>query len=88
MSDIAAPERLRRLMMEVSPYKVGHRVKLAPTCEYASEWPDTYIIVGIDWDYQRGDGHGINISIASEEEIVARHGSTDGFRPHDLLPAS
>lgn len=87
INDIAPSERLRRLMIEVVPFKVGRVVTVSPTCQYASEWPGTYTIVGMSWDYQQGDGHGMNISIASDDEIVNRHGSTDGWRAEDLIPA-
>jgi len=74
-----------RLMIEICPYRVGQRVKVSPDCKYASEWPDEYVITGIRWDYR--DGSSVNISIAHDDEIIKRYGDTDGFRPHDLLPA-
>jgi hypothetical protein len=74
-----------RLMIEECPFHVGQRVTVSPNCEYASDWPGQYVITGIRWKYQ-GEGR-IDISIASDDEITKRHGDTDGFRPHDLLPA-
>lgn len=88
MSDITAPERLRRQMIEVCPFRLGHCVTVAPGYKYASEWPDKYIIVSLTWEYHQGNGHGINIGIASEDEIVNRYGWTDGFNADDLLPAA
>lgn len=75
---------LQRLMIEVHPFKVGHRVRISPSCEYAADWPDEYVIVGMRWEYQRG-AH-VNFSIASDDDIVRRHGDTDGFRSSDLIP--
>jgi hypothetical protein len=83
---ITATERLHRLMMEVHPFRVGQRVRVSPSCQYAGDWREEYIITSIRWDYQRGAGNGVNISIASEDEIVHRDGDTDGFRPQDLEP--
>lgn len=74
-------------MHEVCPFRIGSRVKIAPTNEYASEWPGSYAVVGIRWEYNRGDGHGINIEIASDQDIGRRHGGTDGWCISDLLPA-
>lgn len=80
-------DHLLPLMHEVCPYRIGSRVKINPANKYASEWPGNYAVVGITWEYQRGDGYGINVAIASDDEISARHGSTDGWRVGDLLPA-
>ena len=87
MSELSTKERLMRLMLEVSPFRVGHLVTVSPSFKYASDWPGTYIITGMSWDYQRGDGHEINITIASEDDIVKRCGPADGFRTIDLIPA-
>jgi hypothetical protein len=78
-------ERFLRLFIDVCPFKLGHRVTINPTNQYAADWPGVYIITRMQWDY-RNDSD-INISIASEEEIANRHGDTDGWGPSDLLPA-
>lgn len=88
MSDISAPERLRRQMVEVCPFRVGHCVTVAPDYKYAADYPGKYIIVSLTWEYWKGDGHGINVGIASEDDVVNRHGWTDGFELSDLLPVS
>jgi hypothetical protein len=80
-------EEFRRLFVEICPYRIGSRVKVSPTNQYAGEWPDTYVVVGIFWDYQKGAGHDINIAIASDDDIIRRYGSTDGWTPSDLMPA-
>lgn len=79
---------MTKLMHEVCPYRIGSRVRVAPTNPYASEWRDTYAVVGIAWEYQKGDGHGINISIAHDNDIEGRYGCTDGWKVADLVPAS
>lgn len=71
---------------EICPFSIGQRVTVDPGNRFAAEWPGEYAIVGIDWNYNQGDGHGINISIASEDDIKHRHGATDGWSPRDLLP--
>lgn len=72
---------------EVCPYRIGSRVKIHPDNKFAGEWKDTYAVVGITWDYQKGDGTGINIAIAHDNDIKGRYGSTDGWRIDDLMPA-
>lgn len=87
--EIAAAERLRRLMIQVCPFRVGHRVTVSPTFKYAADYPGEYVIVGIVWEYQHGAaGHDVNIWIASAEEIIRRDGSTDGFSVNDLIPVT
>lgn len=76
------------LFHEICPFRIGSRVTVNPRNKFAAEWPGNYAVVGIAWDYQNGDGTKLNISIASDEEIAARHGATDGWKPEDLLPAS
>lgn len=75
------------LMHDICPFRIGSRVTINPSNQYAGEWRGNYAVVGIAWDYQKGDGHGINIAIASDDDIAARHGSTDGWSIDDLLPA-
>lgn len=75
------------LFHEICPYRIGSRVRINPKNKYASEWLGNYAVVGITWDYQKGDGLSINIAIASDDEISGRQGSTDGWSPDDLIPA-
>lgn len=84
MVEIEESERLRRQMIEVSPYRVGHRVTISPDYIYAGDWPGEYVIVSLTWEYNRGDGHGINVGIASDDDIINRNGYTDGFKINDL----
>lgn len=74
-----------RLFHEVCPLKIGDTVSVSPNFIHAGDWRGRYIVTGMRWEYQRGAGHDINISIASEEEICARDGDTDGFEPRDLI---
>lgn len=75
------------LMHDICPFRIGSRVTVSPTNKYASEWTGNYAVVMIEWKYRDGRGHGINIGIASDDEIASRSGYTDGFSPDDLLPA-
>jgi hypothetical protein len=83
---MSVAEQILKLSHEICPYRIGSRVRVSGTSEYAGDWPDTYAVVSITWDYQKGDGHGINIAIAHDNDIVGRYGSTDGWSPDDLIP--
>jgi hypothetical protein len=72
------------LLHDICPFRIGSRVRVKDGHKYASEWPGNYAVTGIRWDYQRGDGTALNISIASDLEIQARNGDTDGWSPDDL----
>lgn len=76
-----------KLMHDICPLRIGQRVKASPTNKYRDEWCETYVVTMIAWDYQHGAGHGINIGIASGDEIINRYGMTDGWSPDDWLPA-
>lgn len=64
-------------------FKVGNRVILKPEHRYVNEWRGELIITGIHWDYQKGEG--MNISLASVNEIEHKDGDTDGWSPDDLI---
>lgn len=83
MADITKAEALRRLMIEVCPFRVGHRVRIR-----RDDWPGIFIIVGLQWDYRAGKGHGINVTVASEEDIINRRRSADGFGLDEIEPAT
>jgi hypothetical protein len=68
------------------PFRLGSKVKVAASNPYASEWPGTYVVTGMEWDYRRGP-YVFNITIASDEDIVHGHGATDGWSADDLTPA-
>lgn len=86
MSEIGATERLRRQCIEVCPFRVGHRVRVKDSYLHAGDWRGEYVIVSLTWEYQKGDGHDINVGIASDDEIINRHGWTDGFKVKDIEP--
>lgn len=76
----------QRHMVDICPFRVGQRVTVKPGAGWRTDWINgEWIIVGIRWDYQRGDGR-IDITIASDDEIAHGRGASDGFRPVDLLP--
>lgn len=76
---------LQRLFVEPVPFRIGSRVKINPAYRHASEWRGVFIVTGMRWEYQRGSE--VNIEITDEDSVIRGHGSTDGFRPADLLPA-
>lgn len=73
---------------EICPFRIGSRVKVAPSNRHAAEWPADYTVVAIMWEYDRGDGTKINLAIASDDEIKHRNGWTDGWTIDDLVPAA
>jgi hypothetical protein len=68
------------------PFVLGQRVTVSPRFTYAEDWPGEYLITGVTWNYQEGNGQGINIWIAHPDDVKGRYGSTDGFSVDDLLP--
>lgn len=70
---------------ETCSLRVGDAVTVSPLAKYAVEWPDTYIVTGVRWEYQSGDGKRINIAIAHQTDIGERYGDTDGWRVADLV---
>ena len=75
------------LFHDIVPFRIGTRVKVNPNNKFAADWKGNYAVVSITWEYQKGDGTGINIAIAHDDDIAGRYGSTDGWSPDDLLPA-
>lgn len=88
MEVITGAIRLQRLMVDICPFRIGSLVTVKPEHEYAADWQGIFVVVGLTWDYQKGDGSRINVWLASEDEIVYRNGPTDGWRVDDLLPES
>ena|ERR1700723_3412349 len=77
---------IQRHLVDICPFRVGQRVTVKPGNGWRMDWiGGEWVIVGITWEYQRGDGR-LNIAIASDDEIEHGHGASDGFRPDDLLP--
>jgi len=62
------------------PLEVGMMVKVDSSHEYAGDWPEEYIVTGINWDNCRQI---INVTIADNWE----DGGADGWSPEDLNPA-
>jgi len=84
MSELNKPEALMRQMYEVQPFRIGQRVTVQG--KHAGDYPGEWVIVGMRWEYKEGDGSHINFELASDDEIINRWGSTDGFRSGDLVP--
>lgn len=83
-----ATETILRHMHEICPFRIGSRVRVKQDSRaWTSDWQGIFVIVLIEWDYRRGRGDGINIGIASDDEIEHRLGYTDDFHVDDLEPA-
>jgi hypothetical protein len=63
------------------PLQLGTLVKVSPENDYASDWPETYVITGLNWDPK---SRRINITIADNFE----DGGSDGWTPDDLIPVN
>lgn len=85
MNALTKSEALMRQMIEVTPIRLGSRVRLAPGSGYEAEWPGEYVVVSMVWQYQDGGGHEIDIGITTDDEILHRYGWTDGFEIDDFV---
>lgn len=85
MNAMTKPEALMRQMIEVTPIRLGSRVRMAPGSGLEHEWTDEYVVVSMVWQYQDGTGHEIDIGIATDEDIIRRYGWTDGFEVDDFV---
>jgi hypothetical protein len=66
----------------IEEFRIGQRVTVIHP-DYRAEWPGEYVVVGVSWEYR--DYKSVeNISIASDDEIAAGYGATDGWRLGDL----
>lgn len=77
---------LEKFLHDVVPFRIGSKVRVTERAKYAADWPGVYVVVGLTWEYQRGDGR-VNIAIAADDEIEHGLGSTDGWTVDDLAPA-
>lgn len=77
---------LNKFLVDIVPFRIGSRVKIAESYQYSQAWPGEYVVVGLVWEYRCGPL--VNIHIASDDEIASGSGSTDGFRVEDLVPAT
>lgn len=86
MRDSDSAERDKRRAASI---QIGDRVCIIESAakSWTVDWPDTYIVVGIQAEYQKGAGDGLNYSIATQDEIEHRLGATDGFSADDLAHA-
>lgn len=82
------PDTFIKLFAKVCPYRIGSKVRVSPDHKLAADWPETFVVVGVRWNYQSGDGHEIEIDIATDDEIIRRHGPTGPWRVEDLVPAT
>ena len=79
---------IEKHLIEICPFRLGQsvRIKPDPFGGWQNDWTGyTMVIVGMRWEYQRGEGK-INIELASDSEIERGFGATDGFSVDDLEP--
>lgn len=65
--------------------RIGSRVRISSSSKYAADWPGEYIVTGVRWLYQRGRGQGLDIEIASEEDVRHQYGATSGWSVDDIV---
>lgn len=58
---------------------VGSHVTVDKKNEYASDWPDKYVVIGISWDRRRDV---YNVTLAEIDDI--KDGGCDGWSLDDL----
>lgn len=70
-------------------FVLGQAVKVRSESKYAAEWPGTFFVTGLQWNYQpnRLNYGTVTVDIASDNEITAGYGSTTEFMEADLEPA-
>lgn len=72
-------------LREQCQLRLGDRVTLHPDYVFLEDWPGEYVVVGIEYDAtRRASGDIINVSIASDVDLIKGYGSTDGFWPDAL----
>lgn len=72
-------------MHDIVPFRIGQKVRIKPDPFRDKYWSGEWVVVGIVWEYQKGNGS-VNIWIASHHDIEHGFGATDGFSVDDLEP--
>ena len=49
-------DKVLRLMRDICPWKIGDTVVVKRSHQYADDFRGVWIITGMRWEYQRGDG--------------------------------
>ena len=84
--DKAAALTIEKHMHDICPFTIGQRVRVASTYRYASLFPDVYVVIGIRWEIELGDGT-VSIKLAKDIHIAQGCGQVGKFLPDDLVPA-
>jgi hypothetical protein len=84
--DKATALTIEKHMHDICPFKIGQRVRVAPTYRYAAFFSEVYVVIGMRWEIELGDGS-ISIKIANDVNIEQACGHVGKFRPDDLVPA-
>ena len=77
---------IEKHMRDICPFRIGQRVRVAPTYRYASFFPDVYVVIGMRWEIELGGG-AVSIKLANDANIEQGCGHVGKFRPDDLVPA-
>jgi hypothetical protein len=75
-----------KYLHHICPFKIGQRVRVTPTYRYAAFFPDEYIVIGIRWEIELGDGT-VSIKLAKDIHIAQGCGQVGKFHCDDLMPA-
>ena len=69
-------------------FKFGDVVVVQPSAKYAADFPEVFVITGIDWHPNRKwlvPVDKVNITVVPADSLT--DGGTDGFTPDDLRKA-
>ena len=76
---------IMKQMIEICPWRIGQRVTVKSSHKYAEDFRGVWVITGLRWEYQRGNGQ-INVEIACDDDIQRGCGATDGWSVDDFNP--
>ena len=60
-------------------------MRVASTCRYVEFFPDVYVVIGLRWELELGDGT-VSIKLANYVNIEQRSGYVGKFLSTDLVP--
>jgi hypothetical protein len=72
-------------MHDICPFRIGQRVRVASTYRNAEFFPDVYVVIGIRWELELGDG-AVSIKLANYVNIEQGSGYVGKFLSNDLVP--
>ena len=72
-------------MHDICPFRIGQRVRVASTYRYAGFFPDVYVVIGIRWELELGDGS-VSVRLANYVNIEQGSAYVGKFLSNDLVP--